>query len=34
MEWPVQSPDINPIENLQAGLLNRLTNDRKPNIEK
>ena len=34
MEWPVQSPDINPIENLKVELLNRLTNDRKPNNEK
>ena len=30
MEWPAQSPDINPIENLWAEL-NRVTNDRKPN---
>ena len=33
MEWPAQSPDLNPIENLWGQLINRLSKDRNPQNE-
>ena len=33
MEWPAQSPDLNPIENLWGQLINRLSKDGNPQNE-